>query len=294
MSEAKEIDFPLTVTFSKGQITHTFLSRQDLAIWLKDEQQFWQSLAPGLSNDGSTQSALTNREFIANLKADTDFLTLEKQFKQIQDQFIPATIGGGIYIRTLAKTNQQMARFVFSEIANPGSLGWPINNAVAFESKIIATIFRVVGNPPELLQGIAETNKQIEQTRASEGAVVRKFEALISQSEADWASRIDGYEAKVALKAPREYWEGRASKHEKLAKRARIIWNGSVVGFFALLGILSALLLSSLGSHWFPEEGNEIKGIISDLKRILMLGTFIGICIWWIRQKLKDLRSHEH
>ena len=218
-------------------------------------------------------------------------------------KFYPAEGGLQNFLQPILP-RKDVARLVVAEILAPGSIGWNPNSGEVMEAKAVAAVYRSIGNPPDMLNRIQQTQGIIENLRSSDAALVERFTTLIDRCDKDWNTKIDGFEAKVALSAPRTYWQTRQVEHQNLAKRARTDWRRSLAAFTFGVIVLSLALFSPVGAvvmakslGWFGivTSANPARDEIADLlRRALLFGTLLAISVWWLRQQLRDLRSHEH
>ena len=153
---------------------------------------------------------------------------------------------------------------------------------------------------------LRENLEQIRIMYQSESRRISEFNNLIARSQNEWDEKIDGYEAKVSLRAPREYWECRKNRHSQRADAVRKSWESSVRWVAALLTVLALVLFFGdaepvrlMYERVFKiQESSRAADVTSQLadvlRRAITFGAIAGMGVWWLRQKLRDLRSHEH
>jgi len=56
----------------------------------------------------------------------------------------------------------------------------------------------------------------VQALRDEEEPLVTRWKRLEKRMETDWNTKIDGFEVKAALGAPKHYWKERGDRHENL------------------------------------------------------------------------------
>jgi hypothetical protein len=112
----------------------------------------------------------------------------------------------------------------------------------------------------------------------------------------------------LRLRSPwrhRQYWSNRCELHKSEANRARRLWTRWTVGIIFIAAFVGTVLFTGVG-EWLNHRIDSALGLppidhyqqfvflAGFLKKGIIFGTFLGISIWWLRQLLRELRSHEH
>ena len=194
-----------------------------------------------------------------------------------------------------------------------------MNDPTFIQAAMTVAAYRALGDPLGNRDRIEEAVLIADKWRRSAVAMENKskeqfynfqndWDTKIKSIDDEWKEKIEGFVAATALSAPKTFWRDRANKHEKLANKARTRW---------VLGIVSVLIIFVVGAivaftgvdTWLNGKINALLGVedkvtatgseamlmlASLLKRALVLGGILGIGVWWLRQLLRELRSHEH
>jgi hypothetical protein len=181
----------------------------------------------------------------------------------------------------------------------------------------IAAAYRTLGDPVSDRERIEAAVADVEQLRAEQKGAREGVDAFYKHTLAQWSQRmeaideewkqrLEGYETKVALQAPREYWSQRAAEHSELATRARRTWFRWVAGTIAVSAITAFVLFTDIG-EWINQRidlilsikppvinAEPVSALAGLIKKGLVFGSLLAIAVWWLRQLLRELRSHEH
>lgn len=289
---------PMEVTFSKAHLTMRFASPKDALAWQVNEQKLWPLMA---ENSSITHNyALASRNNLKLIQRDMSDAGSDEWlsfFSNIMNNYIPWQGAVGSLLSDLLERDANSAALAFTEIANPGSVGTNANNPVqGLEPRIYATCFRLFGSPPDLVRQIQDDHTLMSDARAQAEMIRNEraedrvaFKEFLDKLQIDWENKIAGYEAKVALNAPREYWFKRSENHTNRAAELNKKWIWSLVG--VLSSVIGLMLLS------YAPFANSVFGrdvIVDGIKRAFIFGTLLSFGVWWLRQILRDLRSHEH
>jgi hypothetical protein len=273
--DAEEI-FPRTVVFSKASLTKVFSTKEELARWIEDEKKAWTNII---------ESAPDSVRHILNENLNR---ILKIQVGSTEDMMKKLDVAAANYFSLphmfvdSAKRNPLLPGLAASEIIIPGSSQYNARDPLFIEAMIMATVFRAVGN----------THDFIDKLNDADGARQR-FESLLSFMDKNWEEKIAGFAAKVALGAPREYWSDRALKHEKLASDSRSTWNASLIAILLLFALAVVLVFATTGIIPVFDYIKDIR-FEAELPVMLTFITLLSLIVWWLRQVLRDMRSHEH
>ena len=301
--------FPITLDFVKDPFVVSFPSPDEIKSWAQTEHAFWDGLTSG-SDKSARHAILENTNRVTNVLRfqgnDQDFIAL---VQSLQKDYVPSGGGAGDMFRHLIQQKKKnIASIAYVLLFDPQAANFNFSNPEVAQAMSVAAAYHAVGSQigarEKIERGIAEVN-HIKSTFDEE---LSRMQNLATTADADWNNRIEGYEAKVALGSPREYWNARAVKHQTQAEGARRWWSWSLIAFVVITAALAIQLFTPLGEAtlaWCygkfgiqppnPNNTTEPTAILSDfLKHAVIFGTFLGIGVWWLRQKLRELRSHEH
>jgi hypothetical protein len=289
MSNQTENTWPFTVAFANGGRELTFETPDAIRKWASREFNGWSSLA--------NNSQITSQKYSENLNRVRSLLEVgddgaRKRLLSIAESYF--TWDGPLATILRGLQNPTRAAVALQEALEPGQSRWNITlDTVA--GVAAATVYRSVGADIGALdrvqatfEAVNQSLREVREVRSGDREVLDRFYQLMSQTEEDWKNKIDGYEAKMALKAPKAYWTDRASNHAAKAVSARRQWFWALVAVSITTSALVVYILLSL-----PSEGVIVEAIRA-AQRILVLGTLLAFIVWWLRQKLRDLRAHEH
>jgi hypothetical protein len=239
-------------------------------------------------------SLIRNRDVVSTIQRASDAETLIQQLKQIAARYWPSDGPLGMILRNIGVPLQRA--LVFIEITEPNNLPPFQLNADMISAKAFAAIYRTLHNDIGALQKATEIKTAFESTvrevnliKSSYQAELARFKALVEKCDTDWKDKIEGFVQKQALEAPKAYWQERASAFSTSAKGDRRIWLAAIV----VVSIGIAAFLVYILDHATAANNITVEFIVS-AQRIVIFGTLLGFAVWWLRQKLRDLRTNDH
>lgn len=287
--KARDVTWPLRVHFVKDNFQIEIESSERLRDWVSQERDFWASISAG--QNPHFANAVTRN---LNLLPQPNASVLREEIEDIQKSYRPAHGSAGV-ITARAGDDKTAACIAFAEIVEPNSIKQ--QNLPSYTwGRSLAAVYHALGGQltgieqvADLQFSVRQTLQQVDAIRAGNDEVLKRFQALLIKSEGEWSQKIEGYEARIALSAPREYWKTREQGHSTKAGEARRVWFWSLIG--TGLAIPGGFVLWFLLSKPATTLANEIS---TSVQRVLLLGTVMAFAVWWLRQKLRDLRTHEH
>lgn len=310
MTDKASESFPISINFGRDPITVTFESAGWVLSWLSNEKAFWSRIGDA-PNEQYSQVVGTNSRLLGNVKpegaSDPDLI---QKLRILADQYIPSQSSLGRIAEGLSKRgNPTGARAAVAWFISPQQTPWQ-NNPAIMEGILSAIAYRNLGSEQLATERLEGSISEVEALKAQHITEIQRFQDIIRNADEDWKKKIQGFEAQVALEAPREYWAARAEHHRNLAATAAGAWGWWLLVFVAISGIGGLLFFTQIGAYAleFVEKrigipivtplipaGSEGFSLLADLlRRALIFGTLLTVGVWWLRQKLRDLRSHEH
>ena len=283
-----ENSWPVTIRFELDDRSETFLDIKSLKQWVNDEQQFWGRIK------GQAQQSQDINQNMARLNSITDAeeLTAVVRLRAASKEYLTSKGPLGQILERIDDPNQAVV--AFREVVRPGVSAYNFTSETA-RGIAFAAIYQAIGPELVALHDVRDLTRQVGDTlaeadriRSGDASALNRFESLIDRCDEEWKHKLDGFEAKIALSAPKTYWAGRAESHSNLARNARRQWFWSLVFVSAAATIFLYFLLRSR-----PESNVAAEGIYA-VQRILLVGTLLAFGVWWLRQKLRDVRSNEH
>jgi hypothetical protein len=277
--------WPRTLTFQKDDVQFTFDSEAKFAEWIGAEQNAWASLVPISMRQVPINQ---NQNLLDSLGPDKS----DSNLRHAEEAYWPAQ--GNLGRFAIGIPNFQIRNFLVSEVIQSGSVPQQ-NHPDLIMARTLAYFYLAIGNnltnanrASELAPKLKDAVDGVERIRETDSDCVARFNDLIQKSEADWKNRIEVFETKVALKAPKTFWKARASEHRSEAERNRKQWFWSMVIFVVI--VAAAFVFNFI----FPPSSSISSVITAELQRFIVFATLMAIGVWWLRQKLRDLRMHEH
>ena len=285
--------WPTTLLFTEDAYTAHFENANAFQQWLHVERTNWAGLAKAANAwAGQLNANLNLLGAVGPQSTDADLTVFAGRYRP----------SGGTLGRFISRIKMGTVRGVaFAEIVQPGAtIGQ--NQPEFIEGRAVASMYYAAGSNlvaiekaaeaaqqiSEALQQIGKASQEVDRIRASDRDVSERFVALYRKTEEDWENRIKGYEAQAALKAPRTFWLERSSAQNGLARSARISW---VVSFaIVILALLGGVVLNLL----IKPTGDTTAVIVQVAGRIAIGATLLAFLVWWLRQQLRDVRTHEH
>ncbi|HKU54868.1 MAG TPA: DUF6161 domain-containing protein [Rhizomicrobium sp.] len=281
-----ENEWPKSILFAQDGWQVNFGSDDEIRSWAASEREAWNAVA----NDGGPFANVinSNANLLAPIGSDTSKATLQS----IANSYHPAGGTLGKFISRIPAPQVRCA--TYSEIEKPGSTSnQPGNDFI--QARALAVFYKAIGGTligveraSEAAQSIRTAVEDVNRIRESDKEIVERYRGLVAACEADWSNKIEGFEAKVALKAPRTFWNSRSEYHNGLATKDRRQWFWSVL---TLVGLIIAVAIINLA---FPSPKDVTGEIASTVQRLIIFGSLLAVAVWWLRQKLRDVRSHEH
>lgn len=304
MAKKEQQQYPIRATFSRDPYTRVFNSQQELAQWKADEGQFWTAVAANVT-DAFSPPVRNNIGLLAPIAPDAQPAALQMAFEAIRDKYFCSEAGLGKLLVQISQPD--VKRLVAAEVMSPG-LVQAVNNPINTEARALATLYRAWGNADAGRTLLEDSVKAVASAQDANHQALGKISEFLEAVQVEWKTKIEGYEAKAALKAPKDYWTSRASKHEGQARIARLSWSRWMIICAALLALLALLMFTPIGDALLAyfemllgvplltkgTQSGDILELGGVLKRIVILGSASAFAVWWLRQKLRDLRSHEH
>ncbi len=277
--------WPLELTFARDGSRVRFESDKALDDWIGSERGGWANLAPPPNRTAAINQNCNLLESFSKEKTDSNL-------KKLTDQYLPSSGNFGKFSLRLPNNNSRLI-FVSETIqpnqnsgnTQPDAL---IGRSLAYYYLAVNPIIGNAEKSSELLPDMLEAIKVVQELRGSDADFIARLQKLIDQTSSDWAKRIEGFEAKVALSAPKTFWKDRASRHNTQATINRTEWFWSMVAF-----VVAIVVAFGLNFYYAPPPG-VVPTIVSDIQRAVAFATLVAVGVWWLRQKLRDLRMHEH
>lgn len=274
--------FPLNVTFSLGNWTEVFSSVEDIKTWIENERNGWNRYV----NTGFDQGIRDNITNLENhdLHIEQPTEKLQRSLNKLATTYLPFKSIAGI-LKTFNETSEQQAiGQLISEIIRPGTLQW---NHQFSGLKALANLFRLYGNPSDYQKSISQSQATATNIEANYKTQYQQFSELLESSKKKLEDFHRSFTEQVALQAPRTYWDSRAKEHAKAAILGKRRWELSLI----TLGYVMAILLGF--SIWGKLPDTKDNWVLS-IERYFIACTLLSLSLWWIRQKLNEVRSHEH
>jgi hypothetical protein len=301
---AAEEGFPIEVEIGPAGETRKLATRNDVERWV-DEQRV---LLKGVQADGEPQRLIEelNRQLGRIAARTTSVKDVGKQIVEYAHRTITSDSSEG---RVLARLKQEQPKaaawFLYALAANPENLRNIGSSFDSFTGIAAAAAFKAIGDPLGAREGIEETLIAAKRDRADADEAKSRFEALKQRMDREWDEKLSGFEAKVALGSPRKFWTERAEKHETAARLARSSWRMSVAGTLMFLVIAFFALVSGTAEHfarwalwWGKPPEPPASGSPAEIAGLVQRGVFfvmiLGFAVWWLRDKLRTVLSHEH
>ena len=305
MAETKNDDrlFPLALTFERDHAPTTFPTPADFAQWREQERQFWERYAA--NNDQFTAAFRENSTLVRrqNEQSEEEFRTRLPDFLKT---YVPSSSGFVKAAQRFSTISPAAARIGLSLFLQPNQR-IPVNSQEYQQAQILLTAYHAVGDPLANRDRIEAAVVDAERLQKTESDRAVLFNEFMEKIETEFKIRFDGFEAKLALGAPRDYWESRSHNHAIAAQTARNRWRFWTIMILLLSFLAAIMLFTAVGDAISlqmeqalglpvstPSNHNMTLAFGSLIKRGIIFGTFFGVGIWWLRQVLRELRSHEH
>ncbi len=281
MTEVNDIDFPISTTFQKGHWTKSFASLEEIQEWYDEEINGWVPLQNGnFANKISFNRNILMQSNLNKLREPKDILNKPIS---ISTKYLPLASVSSL-IATIGDPNQ--CGPIIAQIISPHSF----NDAA---SEAVATVFLSYGSPNDLLSRISESQAEIEKMRGDVASLKEQQQEQLLTYRKKCEEFFDSFATKIALSKPRDYWDKRAAQHGASTQLASIVWNGTLIVLFGAAVMFLVDAVNGKIDISLPKENTTLMvGIL--LERVAIGGTFLGLVVWWLRQKLRDLRSHDH
>lgn len=295
---------PLSVAFKSDGFILSLSGKEALKDWCSQEYSKWNTLI-NVTNDEMTHHLERNRNILDKIRTAEISSMDNKDISSIEESYLPFDGYYGRYLESCGVTDQVSKRYCFSFYMRPAQPNAGMNQSV-IEARVISSAFRAILGGVAFQGELREEIRGLSNLYKDENNRITKFNELIAQIDGEWRERIRGYAAAIALSAPRDYWEKRHGRHKSSAEEARKSWGKSVRTVSLGLFFVAALFLfggwewlAEIVRHWAGVEASskplEPPALLADmLRRTIAFGTVAGVGIWWLRQKLRDMRSHEH
>jgi len=194
-------EFPIEVNFVRDPMVIRFSSADGLAKWVSTERAFWSAFAAGQQDQ---YSAILH----GNMRL-LDRATSPDQLQEISMQYVPSESGIGRVLTRIA--NPLVARVAFGTFVKPDAVQWQ-NDNIQVEGRIIGSAYRALGDPLGSREKLEQALGEVGNLRSTEQTILDRWSTHLAKAEDEWRAKIEGYETRVALGAPRQYWEARAKK----------------------------------------------------------------------------------
>ena len=227
------------------------------------------------------------------------------ELKAFKERYLPSEAGFSRVISRIGDDNINVARTALAYFLNPG-IQWH-NNPEFIQAVMMVAAYRTLGDPLGSRDRVDAAVRDVDRIRSGEKENQQQFDRMISAMSTEWQQRIDGYETKAALSAPRQYWSDRDRTHKCQAAQAKKRWAKWTLATITVSVIIGLVLFTGVG-EWLnqkidavlnlqPTDHGQSQRLIiltSFLKKAIIFGTLLGVAVWWLRQLLRELRSHEH
>jgi hypothetical protein len=291
--------FPADVNFEAVNCSRIFSSKLELAKFIEEERRFWIHFGSTSDNMLSGPPRI-NADLLPKLLDNHDVgdnhddRRLIEEIQEASEKFIPHSLGSGKIFEVAFKAEPEVARIAFALVHHGNQLPVATNNPKYVHAQAIRYIFIHAG---EAIGKMRQNETSVENLHSSESKYESarvKCESFLEFMQKEWKTRIEGYESKVALASPRTYWDERSTQHREKSRSYRLTWHISMVVFSVISIAALALAVSDARTVLFSDPPGEFGWAVGALRNIIVVGTLLGLGLWWIRQVLKDMRRHEH
>ncbi|WP_439598381.1 hypothetical protein [Falsiroseomonas sp.] len=289
-----QLTFPLKWRFAKAETSFEFQTLEELTFFLVEENKFWHSLAEGGGDHLVKYGARQNQEALRPVFRNVAVLDDVNAQADFVSRFFPVSRGPGGILKRIKEKDHELAGLAFTLFYVQQGLNFNVSHPKYAAAQAIRCLLEFVGDPLQAWEALESERQDLAQVRLEGRSALDNFGEFVTRAQDDWSKRLDGYEARAALQAPRIYWDKRHQDHaEKAAKSKRLWQKGTVfvpVGFVVLL----LLLFSEYADPFLRLPQSEYVGIVAAFIRLALLGTVGAFAVWWLRQQLRDARLHEH
>ena len=280
-------EWPKSILFVADGLQENFASFDELNRWMGAERAAWNAQATG----GNNFANMMIQNF--NLLNILDGEQSEAALQRIANEYRPSKGSLGRFVSRLPQSIVKWA--TYSEIVQPGSTGAQ-GGAEFITARALAMFYRAIGSnlvgieqASEIAQSVRLAIDDVNRLRQSDQAFADRFNKFLLQCDTEWKNRIDGYETKARLSAPRTYWNARATHHNSLASKDRQEW------FWSVLALIALIAGASYVNFFLILQPASVQGeIASTVQRFLLFGSLLAVAAWWLRQKLRDVRTNEY
>lgn len=290
-----EKPFPIVVQFPRVRGTREFESPESVRAWINEERNVWARFA----NAGGEYAGVFRNQInlLGALESSLgkDPNDARKALQEFAAGFVSLTTGVGKALPAfLSNTATDAAsRWALVGLVGSADMGWNPSDPQRLDGRMIANAIRVIAAPSDYENRVVETGEALDAVLKRGHSIVGDLANFQSGCEKEWTDRIEGYETKVALRAPRTFWNDRKTAQGAAARTSRIVWYLSLIGYVAVLvGLLVRPELSILQT---ASPGADSTVILADrIYRAVLIGSLLAVGAWWLRQTLRELRAHEH
>ena len=273
--------WPKTVFFDRDRLNLSFASAAEFGDWVGREAAFWSPMISGVA-PGHFNQLNANVGALNNVQRNRT----EEAIAQFASDYRTSSGPLGRVISRLPNNTEKC--IAFAEAIQPGSSGVQPTEEAPVLRRAIGHMFNSLGEDALSLPLIKAAIEEVQKIRESDKGTLDRFNALIGKAENDWSNKIEGYEAKVALSAPRSFWSTRAEHNRRIAAQDRNKL------FLSTIAMLLFVLAAASGELLFGLPSNFADKIVSGVTRLVLFATVLAVAAWWLKQKLRDVRFHEH
>ncbi|HUO91973.1 MAG TPA: DUF6161 domain-containing protein [Rhizomicrobium sp.] len=280
MSMTDSMDWPQTVNFVKDDLLVTINSDRELSDWFATELRLWESLVPGSHRSQELNNNIQVLMALGRSKSPQYLANMAQTYVPVQGRL-------GKFAERIMDIGIRDA--FFSEIVQSGSTyrdgkDTPTRAMGRTLSQVYQSVAAIVPTSNDTGSLTANLREQLVQAEALE----KRFEESITQSKKQWEELLAGYEAKLHLGKAEQFWAARADAQNKIVTWSRRWWSGWVAVAVA------AVAIAFWANFSFQLSQPDVAGKIAEIvERLLAFGTILAIATWWLRQKLRELRTHE-
>lgn len=288
--------FPREIRFARLPFSTRFAHRAEFDAFLKRERELWAPLQNS-PHHSAQNAARQNIDYLDQAQRSTNEVAASNVLTLLENEFIPLSIGPGTLLAELSRTEPETTGAAIALCYTPdGRTFQPAHPSYA-PGQAIRLMLQIVGSPSEFRQELDAKRLQLQSLATDAKQAKAAYEAHIQDSRA----KIEALATQAALKAPREYWEGRRIEQRKKAKAARWVW---LIGTFLFCAAMVVAVVVAFSpavatrypslAEFLPVASGQHGWLTALVPRLVFLGTLAGVGVWLIRQFLRDVRNHEH
>jgi hypothetical protein len=244
--------FPIDLHLSKDPHRITLDSREAAIDWATNEVSIWEKFLSDISSSVSESRNVADikghlecaKEIQTFIGSDQD---LSSKLIDLNNIYLAST---GPAVQTLIKlidagktaVADHVYSMMFGRKRGPGSRIYDFSDPLVAEAATIVAGYNLGARVDieKIIQNVESLHRKANQE-------IERISKINTNIEADWKAKIEGYEYRMALGAPRQYWRKRSRLHRKQASAARKKWNCGLLTSIIGTTLLAAVLFTPLG-----------------------------------------------